>query len=213
MLYRNGLIMYDRQTNSLWSHILGKAVAGELEGTQLTFITALQTNWQTWQALHPETLVINPGLFGGDSYRRYYTSSRAGVLGWSNPNDLLHSKEYVIGVRLSDQAKAYPFSILSEMPIVNDEVAGVPIAVFFDKRSASGAVFDRRLPEAILTFEPAQTSQVVRDTATQSEWNIFSGVAVSGPLKGTQLSQIPITYAFWFGWVDYHSEATVYGLN
>jgi hypothetical protein len=38
-------------------------------------------------------------------------------------------------------------------------------------------------------------------------------MATSGPLKGTQLALIPITYAFWFGWADYHLESAVYSLE
>ena len=34
-LYQSALIMYDRQTESLWSHFTGEAVAGELTGTEL----------------------------------------------------------------------------------------------------------------------------------------------------------------------------------
>jgi len=211
MLYRNGLIMFDRQTESLWSHILGQAIAGEFQRTQLTFIPALQTDWQSWQELHPDTFVIDPRLVGGDSYTNYYTSDQAGVLGWQNPDERLRSKEYVLGVRLGGQARAYPFSVLDRQPVVNDALAGVEIAVFFDQASASGAVFDRQLEDGtVLTFEPAPEPGLATDANTGSQWNILTGRAVSGPLEGRQLTQVPITYAFWFGWADYHGEGTVY---
>ncbi len=211
MLYRNGLIMFDRQTDSLWSHILGQAIAGEFEGTQLNFIPALQTDWQSWQELHPDTLVIDPRLVGGDSYTNYYASEQAGVLGWQNPDERLLSKEYVLGVRLGGQARAYPFSVLDRQPVVNDRLAGLDIAVFFNQASTSGAVFDRQLEDGtVLTFESGSDPDLVTDTDTGSEWNILTGTAVSGPLAGTQLTQVPITYAFWFGWAGHHVEGTVY---
>ncbi len=204
--------MYDRQTNSLWSHILGRAVAGQFDGTQLTFIPALQTTWQNWKDLHPDSLVVNPTLFGIDNYSGYYQSDREGVLGWSNPNELLRSKEYVIGVRLGGEAKAYPFSVLNDEPVVNDRVGPISVVVFFDKASASGTVFDRQLADGMtLTFEAGTDPRFAVDSATQSQWDILSGIALSGPSKGTRLNQVPITYAFWFGWIDYHSESTIYG--
>jgi hypothetical protein len=45
------------------------------------------------------------------------------------------------------------------------------------------------------------------------EWDVLTGVALSGPFTGTQWQQAPITYAFWFGWIDYHAESTVYGVE
>ncbi len=211
MLYRNGLIMFDRQTNSLWSHILGQAISGEFEGARLSFIPALQTDWQSWQELHPDTLVVNPRLVGSDTYTNYYLSGQEGVLGWQNPDERLLSKEYVIGVRLGGQARAYPFSVLSRQPVVNDQLGGVDIVVFFDQTTASGAVFNRQLADgASLTFEPGSTARRAVDIDSRSEWDILIGAAVSGPLAGSQLTQVPITYAFWFGWADYHGEGTVY---
>ena len=211
MLYRNGLIMFDRQTNSLWSHILGQGVSGDFEGTQLIFIPALQTDWQSWLELHPDTLVVNPNFVGSDNYTNYYASDREGVLGWQNPDERLRSKEYVLGVRLAGEARAYPFSVLDKQPVVNDQISEIDVAVLFDKATTSGAVFDRQLEDGtVLTFEPGPDSRLAVDTDTQSEWDILTGTAMSGPLEGTQLSQVPITYAFWFGWADYHGEGTVY---
>lgn len=206
--------MFDRQTNSLWSHILGKAISGEFKNTQLTFIPALQTDWQSWKTLHPETLVVNPNFFGADSYSYYYQSQQAGVLGWANPDDTLQSKEYVVGVRLGGEAKAYPFSMLDKQPVVNDQVGGINVVVFFDKATASGAVFDRQLEDGtVLDFRPGSTNRLAVDNKTGSLWDILTGVAVSGPMQGTKLAQVPITYAFWFGWVDYHGQSSVYTLN
>ncbi len=211
MLYRNGLIMFDRETNSLWSHILGQAISGEFKGTNLNFIPALQTDWASWNERHPETLVVNPNLFTRDSYTSYYASEREGVLGWTDRDDTLQSKEYVVGVRLAGQSRAYPFSMLDKQEVVNDNVGEVDIAVFFDKATASGTVFDRQLADdTTLEFAPGAGTGLAVDTETNSQWDILTGIAVSGPLEGTQLAQVPITYAFWFGWVDYHGKGSVY---
>ncbi len=55
--------------------------------------------------------------------------------------------------------------------------------------------------------------QLAHDINTQSEWDVLTGAAMSGPLEGTQLEQAPITYALWFGWIDYHTDSTVYGIE
>lgn len=215
MLYRNGLIMYDHQTESLWSHILGQAIGGDYKGTQLTFIPALHTDWKSWKELHPDTLVVSPSLYGQDPYAGYYVSGSQGVVGRRggglDRDGEIHPKEYVLGVRLAGEAKAYPFTALQNEPLINDQIGAVPVTVFFNKDTLSGTVFDRRLDDGTtLTFEPGESPRQVVDTQTQTTWDTLTGQATSGQLEGTQLEQVPVTYAFWFGWVDYHSQSSVY---
>ncbi len=213
--------MFDRETESLWSHILGQGVGGEFAGTHLEFIPVLNTDWQTWKARHPETLVVSPGLYGSDPYASYYAGGREGVVGRGaisgggpHRGDDIHPKEYVIGLRLAGEAKAYPFSVLGREPLVNDEVGNIPVAVFFNKSTLSGTAFDRRLDDdRILTFEGTSNPAIVRDTKTQSEWDTITGVATRGELEGTQLAEVPFTYSFWFGWIDYHTDSKVYGVE
>ena len=166
-------------------------------------------------------MVVSPGLYGRDPYESYYAGRQEGVIGrgavsggGTERGDDIHPKEYVIGVRLDGQAKAYPFSILGREPVVNDQIGSVPVAVFFDKSTLSGTVFDRTLPDGtVLTFETTNDPTVVRDKETQSEWGALAGIATGGELEGTQLNVIPTTYSFWFGWIDYHTESSVYGYN
>jgi hypothetical protein len=207
--------MYDHQTESLWSHIMGQSIGGQYEGTQLTFIPARHTDWQSWLELHPDTLVVSPGLYGSDPYEGYYLSASQGVIGRPNERndreEALHPKEYVIGVRLGGQAKAYPFSVLGREPVVNDQVGNIPVAVLFDSATVSGTVYDRQLENGtILTFKPGSHERLVIDAETGSEWDTLTGLAVSGELQGTQLESVPNTYSFWFGWIDYHAESSVY---
>jgi len=135
---------------------MGQAIAGDFDGTQLELIAALQTDWASWKERHPNTVVINPSLFGRDGYEGYYLRPDAGVLGRTTRPDVdLNPKEFVIGVRLGGEVKAYPFRVLNQQPIVNDVVGDVPLVVFFDKGSAVGAAFSSELADGtMLTFEP-----------------------------------------------------------
>lgn len=156
--------------------------------------------------------MVNPNLFGSDGYRSYYADSSAGVLGSSIPRDGdIGAKEYVVGVRLGEEARAYPFSALNKEPVVNDVVNNVPVVVFFDKTTASGTVFSRVLDDGrVVAFQSGETARFAIDDKTGSQWGALTGLAVDGVLTGTQLKQVPVTYAFWFGWSDYHEEGTVY---
>jgi len=215
-LYRNGLIMYDHQTESLWSHITGDAVTGAMKGTKLELVPAVHVEWGTWKELHPDTLVLKGplGSYPYDPYEGYYGSRDAGVLGESLRDRRLHPKEYIIGLRINGKAKAFPFSILSSRSVINDTFQGVPVVVAFDAESASGIVLDRRLEGQVLTFEKVDGSSdkepMIVDRETGSRWSAFTGVAVDGKLKGKILKQLETTYAFWFGWKDYYPDTEVF---
>jgi len=74
--------MYDKETNTLWSQLLGEAVSGEKVGTKLEFLPAVMTTWSSWREMHPDTLAIKKGFFGEkDPYLNYYYSQDAGVIG------------------------------------------------------------------------------------------------------------------------------------
>jgi hypothetical protein len=220
-LWANGLIMYDHQTDSLWSHVAGEAIAGPMQGAKLEMLPATRTDWATWKRLHPHTLVLEPLRsphrrdYSVDPYEGYYYSHDTGVIATRREDPRLHPKAFVIGLRLDGQAKAYPFARLSQEPVVNDTVAATPVVVVFQAKNATGVVFNRRVGGRVLSFAAAAESGpdrvTLRDEQTGSMWSGLEGKALAGPLKGERLTPIPASYAFWFAWKDYYPETAVYG--
>lgn len=211
-LVRNSLVMFDRETGTLWSHLTGEALDGPLLGQRLHQILSEQTTWGRWRAAHPTTLVLNvdPAELAVDPYRFYYGSWDAGVVGRKHSDDRLLLKEKVIGVRLGTGVKAYSFTALARDRVVNDTVGGVPIVVVFDGPSSSGAVYRRAVAARTLTFSPGAASLTLIDRETGSTWDGLSGRATQGAETGAHLDQIPITYSFWFGWADFYPNTEVY---
>lgn len=215
-LIMNTLVMYDHQTGSLWGQLLGRAVEGPLAGTPLEILPAVHTTWEEWTQLYPQTLVLNKrGSYRSDAYANYYLDPGAtGVIGETTRDDRLPPKEYVIGVLVDAQAKAYPFRALNDTPVVNDTFAGRELLIFFAPDSATGLVWDRRLGDRLLTFELASAEDTtLRDVETGSLWRGLTGEAIQGPLAGQQLTFYPSTYAFWFGWKDWYPSTEVYGIE
>ena len=142
-LIMNGLVMYDRETGSLWSQVTGQAVDGRLKGEELTILPALQTTWERWLSDHPNTLVLDKrGRYFSDTYGGYYTNSSRGILGETRQDDRLHPKELVVGVTIGGSSKAYPFTALESTPVVNDVLNGVPLLLSFDRDSATGVALN-----------------------------------------------------------------------
>ena len=212
-LIMNVLVMYDRQTGSLWSQLLGEAVEGELKGTKLEFFPSLMTTWEDWKARYPDTLALVKGYSGGhDSYDSYYESDAAGVIGEAHRDDRLQTKQSVVGVALGDAAVAYPFSVLSFEPVVNDIVGGTPVVVVFGEDTGTGVVFDREVDGRVLTFSLSDPERLtLTDAETGSTWGGLTGLATDGPLAGERLARVKSTRSFWFGWKDFYPETRVYG--
>lgn len=212
-LIRNVLVMYDRQTETLWSQLLGEAVEGELIGTKLEFVPSWMTTWQQWQEMHPDTVALDKGFRSGsrDTYDSYYASGATGVIGETLSDDRLYVKEFITGVELDGAAIAYPFSVLNTEPVVNDTFAGMDLLVVFDVETAATAVYNRTVNSQTLTFKG--NGFTLTDDETGSTWNAFSGEATAGPLVGTQLERIKSTRSFWFGWKDFHPDTRVYSID
>ncbi len=139
-LYRNSLIMYDRETGSRWSHLLGAAVQGPLRGTSLEMIPHRFTSWGEWRREHPRTLVLSPDRAPYDSYEGYYRSGQTGILGRKRADERLEPKDTVLGV-MSPSAKAYALRDLRRLGRIRDELAGRPIEVVYDAGSGTAEAF------------------------------------------------------------------------
>jgi hypothetical protein len=214
-LIKNALVMYDHQTRTLWSQFLRKGVQGELAGTELEVVPVTQTTWEAWRELHPHTLVLDKrGRYRSDQYSGYYLGNRAGVLGESSSDARLRPKELVVGVDIAGSSKAYPFSVLRRQPVVNDVVSGQSALVYFDASNGTALVYDRTVDGSTLTFrldgEPQGVLTKLVDDETNSRWMAFTGLAVSGELKGKRLGRALSHLSFWFAWKDWNPQTELY---
>jgi hypothetical protein len=145
-----------------------------------------------------------------DPYASYYSSGAAGVIGETLNDDRLQTKQFVIGVDTGQATMAFPFSTLSQEPVVNAQVGELPVLVLFDAENANGVAFNRQISDRVLTFELA-TDGLLRDLETGTLWDLSEGEAVEGLLAGEKLDRVKSTTSFWFGWKDFHPDTLVYG--
>lgn len=208
----NVLVMFDRQTNTLWSQLLGEAVEGPLAGASLTPVASLQTTWGQWKELHPETkALVTDGKGATDPYAEYYNNDFTGASDETHLDTRLPRKALVTGAVVAGQAVAYDRTTLRKAQIVNDTVNDVPLLILFDPETATSLVFERRVGERTLTFRRGAERLEFLDNETESTWFLLTGRAIAGELSGTTLARIPSTSAFWFGWKDWYPKTLVYG--
>lgn len=144
LLYNSDVLLYDRETESLWSQILAKAISGPLKGNGLKAIPLTHTSWQGWKAQYPDSVVLSTDTGYSRDYSKSpyinYEKSNQIFFPVSASNQRFHNKEWVLGVNLGESYKAYPFSELEKTSgSVNDEISGQKIVITYDgeNRSAS----------------------------------------------------------------------------
>jgi hypothetical protein len=230
LLRNSDLVMWDRQTESLWQQITGEAIVGELAGTQLEFVPSPLVSWGDFKAEFPqgEVLSRDQGIYPSEVYARQpyagYDSSTQPFLFRGTPDNRYAAMERVVAVRVNGINKAYPFSEISEERAVNDDVAGTPVLVVFgaddtasvldtgDVATARGVgvglAFERTVGGRVLTFE-SRGGDRFEDLETESSWDLF-GNAVDGPLAGEELTPVVNTNELWFAWAAFNEGAPVY---
>lgn len=218
-LWKDALVMYDRETGSLWSHVTGSAIYGALKGQALKPYPASHTTWQQWRRLHPDTLLLSKQTVFGvegthNAYQGYFDDpERLGIFGTRNPDTVLPGKEFVLGLSLGTMRVAYPYRDLNRQPLVQDMVSGEPIVVAFSAREATAVVFSRRVGERVLEFSHVRDGDgdlVMEDQQTGSTWQALAGTAIRGQLSGSRLRQLPATRAFWFAWKGFHPQTRLW---
>ncbi|MCY0095778.1 DUF3179 domain-containing protein [Hoeflea ulvae] len=113
----------------------------------------------------------------------------------------LDDKEPVMSVVIDGQARAYPLSIMIWHEIVNDTLAGRPIAVTYCPLCNAAIVFDRTIAGAVTTFGTTgklrNSDLIMYDRDTESWWQQFTGEAIAGSRTGTRLDVIPSRLDSW----------------
>lgn len=233
-LYNSALVMYDRQTESLWSHFTGQAVVGVLTGTELDFFPTATVGWAAALEAHPDALVLDrdtgvPRAYGQNPYTGYDDVTSSPFLFDGEPDGRLQAKTRVIGVRDGGGSVAVQTETIALPGVVEVDLGDTPLTVWrfpgaasaldtadiaFGRDVGSTGVFDRRAAGRtdgqadgeMLSFEA--DGDAIRDTATGSTWNIL-GQATDGPLAGTSLRPVEHVDTFWFAWAAFLPDTEV----
>ncbi len=230
-LYKSALVMYDRQTESLWAHYTGQAIAGVLTGSQLELIPVATVAFETFVAEHPNGLVMKrPGGFGRSYGSNPYVGydepdGRPDFFG-DVPDPRLPPQTRVLVIRHGGAVVAVQLDALQSGGVMPLDLEGIPVVAFqlpgtatpiqhqqvaFGRDVGATGVFDPTVDGQLLTFvRMADASSSVgpgafTDNQTGSTWTVL-GRALDGPLTGTQLEPIEHIDTFWFAAAAYDPD-------
>lgn len=212
MLYKDALVMMDRQTGTLWTQVDGTALRGPLRGLRLTELPAAQTTWKTWKTLHPDTVVLRkPADIRSSPYTKYFSDrERRGMFG-TRGDERLDGKALVVGVRDGKDSVAVPVEGLGKSRLVQITVAQQPLVVYYSPQQKTAAVFRGTIQGKKLKFRLRTEGADVflEDEGTKSRWSPLEGVALSGPLAGSRLEAFPYLLSFWYAWSAYQPNTRI----
>lgn len=203
--------MTDRETGTLWTHLDGLSLSGPLLGQRLKFLPLQITTWGEWQRLYPHTTVLDWNTGFQSQYRAIAPGASVG-----NDDDFndtrLPANALMIGVEVNDQFKSYPHQLIDrDGSVINDSLGDQPIAVFHAPIGDSGLAYSRVVGDQALTFQIEIASiNVYSDQETGTLWT-STGLAIDGPLEGTQLEFVSSITTEWYGWAEYHPTTAIYG--
>ncbi len=117
----------------------------------------------------------------------------------------------VLGVELEGETRAYPVRMLEYHQVVNDVIAGVPVAVTYDPLSGTPLAFRRQVDGQTLVFGVSgllyNHNFLLYDRKTDSLWSQFLGRAIAGPLAGKQLERVTVRQETAGIWLARHVDS------
>lgn len=152
LLFNSDVLLFDRQTQSLWSQILAQAVSGPMKGNNLTAISIIHTSWADWRKRQPDTLVLTEetGFVRDYAENPYsgYEKREETIFPVKFRTKGYHPKERVLGLLIGGKAKAYPFLELAKVAgasaEVSDTIGGRRVLVRYSQTHQSADAFDER---------------------------------------------------------------------
>ncbi len=177
LLYRSNKLMFDRQTETLWSQLTGEPVMGPLVKKRLAPLRVLPltvTSWREWRVMHPDTKVLSletgysRDYRPGAAYGKYFASPDLMFPVWKKAPPSLETKEWVLVVNTGDVRKVYPIDDLHRASLVHDRVGDRDVVLLMERgyfsegrrfRHEGAELVDEKTGERFAITEDALTSK------------------------------------------------------
>jgi hypothetical protein len=136
MVWNNNLVLFDRETDSLWLQMRGKAVQGVNEGAILSQYPTTEMTWNEFKGSYGSANVLsrdtgferdytsNPYGDYEDSYDIYYPVTHM--------DERLYAKDRVFGVISGEEVIAYPEKIIQNEKEIVGTIEGKSFTISLD---------------------------------------------------------------------------------
>ncbi len=218
------LVMYDRETNSLWKQSRGTAIAGKLDGETLSVLPASILTYDAFERAHPDGLVLDrtdtkseaasdtdePAVidYETDPYAEYAQRPGFGLgahrgtgsRGWDR--DDINPKTVVVGIEPGestegDTERGEPVGV----PLSTVEAAGGVLTVPLDGQADDVTIVAGA--DGVFAFEDPGFGLKILEGVLRGDGAIWDPVTARSD-DGRALRRVPIKRLFAFAWQDDH---------
>jgi hypothetical protein len=133
-LWRDTLVLRDRQTGTYWSAATGAAISGVLAGARLERIPAVMTFSADWAREHPDSLYLDVGKSTSIplTMRIYGVSAMQGVSGQKTDDARYAAKQEVLTLSDADEAIAFTSEEIEKVGATSVRLSGRTVRLEWD---------------------------------------------------------------------------------
>lgn len=199
-LLNSNVVLYDRDTGSEYSQILGAGIDGPNEGRGLAEVRLFWTTWGQWKTRHPDTRVLSRRTgalrnYGSDPYgsynprEGYYAPESRSIFPVLHRDGRYSPKYEILGFRDRHQAVAVDPEHLREAGVVEHQGPGGHYLVIHDPGLDTGWVYrgEADVDPGRIRFTPAGPQFPGRD----------------------ELEEVNAFEAMWFSWAGFYPDTVV----
>ena len=148
LLYQSDVLMYDRESESLWSQLAMKAISGPAVDKKLSWLPSEHSTWKAWREKYPHGKVLSTDTgysrdYSRNAYASYFSSDQT-MFPVPHTRTELSNKEWVIGIVINGVAKAYPVAILPDRTSFKDQVGNSNITISYDANNKHPTITDTK---------------------------------------------------------------------
>lgn len=148
LLYKNNILMYDHQTDSLWSQLMMSGISNEGKEKPLTIRFGEQMSWKAWKEKYPTSEILSTDT----GFKRHYGGESQGACEMDkslfnpfvNSTKKSEKRSRVIGVVINKTPKAYEIESLEKSEVLKDNVGGIEITIRYDETFHHTVVTDAK---------------------------------------------------------------------
>ncbi len=229
-LYNSSLVMYDRQTESLWTHFDGRAVVGALTGTTLEGVSVQMASWATFRDAHPTALVLNRNTgfvrdYGRNPYPGYDDVNVAPFLFDGDLDGRLAAQTRVVSIRGESESIAISLDELAAIGSISTTIDNQPIMVLHLSGTSSAldasTIADGRDVGTTGVFEARWQGQLVDLTPTGNGTFVDEATNQAFDILGRNLTDpdaaglVPVEHldTFWFAIAAFEPDTRIVDLE
>jgi hypothetical protein len=121
-------------------------------------------------------------------------------------------EKLVVAIEINGEAKAYPVQLIGYHHQVRDKVGGKEIMVTYCTVCRTGRVYEPIVQGKLEDFRLVgmdHFNALFEDATTKSWWRQATGEAVTGPLRGQKLNEIPSRQMTLDAWLSIHPQSGI----